>query len=701
MSQRREATDLGRLVGLGNLFSYMYCLMASMALVRSPLFGGALYMCAEISLVFFSTFQEETRGYFSRSMRRWNMALLAVLLLSTLALVLVYPRQLSNEQAWLVFALIAAMLLRDIVCRRTGRGRLNGRLGSTGYWALMAAGHVIPAVTLVIIYLANLPFHESWPLLAGYALCDLISLWLEIQYQEDQEHLRDSGSADTAIHLRNALKDTSAFRMYEFMVFLIVIGLELTTVLLFSVVARQAENLLLSLVLCVVTAFLAYALSETILGYRQRRRQQGSEPINVLLVGLVLWLIGLASFRRLKNEDMLHLSMYLSLGLTSAGCSLCMSAVGWLEKSMRAVARLAAGREPEGYDRMRTAAMDMAALMGQVLALGMMTLLIFSDRRRESESLVQVQPLLLFPALVLVFIALVCLLRFPISSRALGKLNRMEQLKDGSAHDAIQSELEETLLGRYRPFFSRIIGWIVRRTYPHKLIGVENIHQDEDNPIVFLSNHSEFYGALVSVAYLPVPSRLWIISQMSVDRDEVADYVYRNTFSHQRWLPKRLQMPFSRLVARFSVWASYQLGGIPVWRDKPVLLKRTFRASVDAMLAGDSILIFPENPNASEEGYAVNGISELFSGFAMLGQVYWMRAHKRCRFVPMLAHRETRTITFGPEIVYNPEAPIEQEIQRISDTCYNWMTAIWDQNEALARAQAEKKNRRTGGSDKS
>ena len=326
-----------------------------------------------------------------------------------------------------------------------------------------------------------------------------------------------------------------------------------------------------------------------------------------------------------------------------------------------------------------------------------MTVMIFADAGRHGTLKTGVQPLLMMPALVLVVIALICLLRFPIYARTLGKLSRLEKLKDSSQQSAIRTELKQTVaLSKDRPFFGRIARWLIRRLYPHRLVGTENIRPDEDNPIVFLCNHGELYGPLVAEGNLPVPARLWVISNMAVNPEEVTEYLYHNTFSRQRWIPRRLRMPVSRFMARFSVWGMDQLGGIPVWRDKPVLLKRTFRATVEAMLAGDNILIFPENPHPeTEEGYSREGVGDLFSGFAMLGQLYWMRTGKRCRFLPMLCHKGTRTVTFGEEILWDPEAPAEAEIQRVSDACGEWMKETWKRCEADAASEKKKGARTT------
>ena len=696
MSSRTEAVGVGRMIGLGSLLSYLYCMAASTALVDTPLFGGALYLSGQTAMLFFTTFGQEARGLFSGRMKRWRIALLAVLLISVLALVLIYPQRLSDERVWLLFAVIAAMLLRALVCRAAVRLSARGALGETGFAAMMACGHAFPAAALLWVLLSRLASSAAWPLMGGYALCDVAALWFEFRARQDERGMRSRGeSLDVAAQLRDALKGAKALRAYEALVSLIVMALEITTVMCFATVSRFAEHLLAALMICAGVGFAAYALSEGLLQRRQRRRRQLSDPTNVLLLGLVLWFYGLNNLRGLQAADIRRVTTYLNLGFITAGCCLCLSAVGWLEKSMRTVARFAAGREPEGFDRMRASLLDVSALAGQVLSLGLMTLLIFTEAAQSGSLRARIQPLLILPALILVVMSLASLLRFPLYGRTMGKLSRLERVRAGGGQNAaLQQELQHIVTdSRDRPFFGRIARWLIRRLYPHRLIGVEHIRQDDEDPIVFLCNHSELYGALVGVANMPVPCRLWVISHMVSDLDEVSAYLYKYTFSRQRWIPRRLRMPVSRLLGRLSIWGMSQLGGIPVWRDKPILLKRTFRATVEAMLAGDNVLIFPENPDATPEGYRREGIGELFTGFAMIGQLYHQRTGKRCRFLPMLAHRERRTITFGEEIVFDPEAPAQEEILRVAEACHRWMEDTWDREE---QALHEPRPRRTG-----
>lgn len=172
---------------------------------------------------------------------------------------------------------------------------------------------------------------------------------------------------------------------------------------------------------------------------------------------------------------------------------------------------------------------------------------------------------------------------------------------------------------------------------------------------------------------------------MVVDKDEVAAYVHKYTISRQRWLPVKLQWPVARLIGRLSVKVMDQLESIPVYRNKLRELMKTFSMSVEAMEAGDNLLIFPENPDGVEQGkgYERSGVGEMFRGFAMLAPVYYNKTGKKCRFLPMFAHKGARTLSFGTPVVYDPDAMGNEERDRIVDAVIAQMQAMADREEQL------------------
>ena len=128
-----------------------------------------------------------------------------------------------------------------------------------------------------------------------------------------------------------------------------------------------------------------------------------------------------------------------------------------------------------------------------------------------------------------------------------------------------------------------------------------------------------------------------------------------------------------------------QLESIPVYRNKLRELMKTFNQSVEAMQAGDNLLIFPENPDGVEQGkgYERAGIGEMFRGFAMLAPIYYNKTGKCCRFLPMFAHKGLRTLSFGTPVAYNPDTPPNEERDRIVDALLAQMQSLADREEAL------------------
>ena len=118
-------------------------------------------------------------------------------------------------------------------------------------------------------------------------------------------------------------------------------------------------------------------------------------------------------------------------------------------------------------------------------------------------------------------------------------------------------------------------------------------------------------------------------------------------------------------------------------------LRKTCTLSVEAMEAGDNLLIFPENPDGVEQGkgYERAGIGEMFRGFAMLAPIYYNKTGKRCRFLPMFAHKSTRTLSFGTPIIYDPDTPPNEERDRIVDAMIQQMQEMAQREEELYQSK--------------
>ena len=207
----------------------------------------------------------------------------------------------------------------------------------------------------------------------------------------------------------------------------------------------------------------------------------------------------------------------------------------------------------------------------------------------------------------------------------------------------------------------------------HKMVDLDHVKQDKNNPIVFIGNHAEIYGPIASALCFPVPVRFWVISKMMFKKQDVRAYMYENTFSKKTYLPVFVRKLLAWYLGWLSVNVMNALRAIPVYRDSPMKLRQTLRQSVEALENGENLMIFPEHPDGK---YVKGGIGELSPGFVMLAEAWWKKSGKKLRIMPVFANREKRTFTFGEEINYEPENGYAAEQDRIMSEAYGQLTAL-------------------------
>ena len=207
----------------------------------------------------------------------------------------------------------------------------------------------------------------------------------------------------------------------------------------------------------------------------------------------------------------------------------------------------------------------------------------------------------------------------------------------------------------------------------HRMVHLDHVRTDPDNPLVFLGNHAEIYGPIASALCFPVPVRFWVISKMMFNKKDVRAYMYENTFSKKTFLPVFVRKLLAWYLGWLSVNIMNSLRAIAVYRDSPMKLRQTIRESVEALAAGENLMIFPEHP---EGKYVKNGISELSPGFLMLAEAWWKKCGKKLRLMPVYANREQRTFTFGEEIDYEPENGFAAEQDRILKEAYEQLVKL-------------------------
>ena len=143
-------------------------------------------------------------------------------------------------------------------------------------------------------------------------------------------------------------------------------------------------------------------------------------------------------------------------------------------------------------------------------------------------------------------------------------------------------------------------------------------------PAVYVCSHSNLLGPLATLCWLPVPARPWTF-HMFLDRENCRTQYRDYTFSKRFGMPRTLAAAAAWGASGYVSALMRSMGAIPVHRGT-ARIGTTFKESVAALQAGDSILIFPDvdYTDGSE------GIGEIYDGFLLLER-FWRKASARDR----------------------------------------------------------------------
>ncbi|MBN1777123.1 MAG: hypothetical protein JW811_03290 [Clostridiales bacterium] len=659
------------MMSLPALYNYLYSMTVSDAYTLSPVFGGALFMSGAAATAYAQTYLGERRKSLTKRIRVLGTLLLAVMFLLTLMLWVIYPFFSRVSHFWELSAVTLVLTVRGVIARGLVGSVMRGRMGKKAFTASFSLLQAGLTGMIALLYFLTLSASSAWYMLGGYALSVLLeshTLWRD-RKSVAMENRPEPLEKETAEHMAKELRQMNAFGAYQRMHTLILIALQATLVMVYTFIGITTQEIISCLAISVGCTIIMREATDFVLSRFKRRRPAA---LNLLLVGLFGWVYALTLFYRMLSDSSSLLMTYLTLGLCSAGLSVSVTSLAQIEREMTAVAQYRLRDHMQGYGSMRAVNTELSILAGQLFALLLLAALSLPAGVNLTElEFAQVirdfRPLMILPPLLMTVVAFLLVLRFPMNNRHFQKLKRFLTLKDED-NPALKKQLDTVVVHKYiNRFGLKIIIFFLRLLMPHKVVGKEHLQGLEDGTMIFICNHGEVYGPVAATLHMPVSFRSWSISEM-MDKDIIVDYLYRNTAVRQDWCPNFMKMPLTKMFARFFLWAFKSMEAIPVYRSSPHELIKTFRMTVDAMQAGDNLLIFPERGDRyepGERGYAEEGIGDLYTGFAMLAPAVYRRTGKAAVFIPVYASKKLKTLTFGEGIRYDPSAPASEEKLRI------------------------------------
>lgn len=180
-------------------------------------------------------------------------------------------------------------------------------------------------------------------------------------------------------------------------------------------------------------------------------------------------------------------------------------------------------------------------------------------------------------------------------------------------------------------------------------------------PTVYVCSHNNLRGPLAVQAWLPFAARTWAL-HVFFDREGCRKQYREYTFSKRFGLPGPVAAFFAWIAAGFVSCLMASIRAIPVYRGS-VKIGTTFKETVSALQAGDSVVIFPDVDYTD----SANGIGEVYDGFLLLERFWRKASDKPLRFVPLRLDASAHRISEGRAVRFDRGAGWKPEIARVRE----------------------------------
>lgn len=589
-----------------------------------------------------------------------------LLLLATVAcnvmIFIVYPGSALRSECAVLFMLAMLTLLKRVLALWAASRELS-RMRRT---VTLAAIHLVFCAAFCTACCFFMPTYALLFPVIGYISSDTVMLLGEITHPSPRR-LEP-----------NVLAQTGSYRLFSMMSLFCGISFYLAAFAFIGLTVAGVSAKDSAQPYSMLLLWLWLTGGATLIFYRLLRVLPRNAGIGLFIFGAVCWIF--ACFRlytALGNTvRILLMSLLFALGLAAMYSALYRINENFKQVSCVIDEDISLDRLMQSTDLVQSAAFNIAALL-------LLLWLMVSPRLFSQPEQMRISGLgAMLAPLIFIILSIIQALRQPLDGAGLDKLHRLEK---GNGGTEMKKYLSDILVKKYRRRYGvRIIAFFLKPLLYHKVYGRENVDND-DLPAVFVCNHGEIYGPVTAVTQLPYYFRPWVQAKM-LDYRQAKEHILKGTFEKMH-LPGFIAKFLSCICARCAVWALNSFDPVPVYLGNLKEVLKTMQDSVKVLSQGDSLLLFPENPNAEENGrYALSGAPAAFyTGFAQIGIEAYKRCGKCVTFYPVFVSKHERTLHIGKGVRYDEKANRHEEKQRIA-------SALQDAMEQLSQRGSENPN---------
>lgn len=637
----------------------------SEALLGNAVLGAAIYLAGQVLVVFLRMFQKANLARLPAGIHARGAALFVLSALLSAALLILYPVVARHTQFVTLLLCIALLLFRQGATAVISRAE---RIWPLLRIALLLGAHTGFSVAVGLLCAPGVA-EDAYVQVMTMVAATGVALFAFQLMETPQKMARFTKDADR-------LFGVSSYRIYNRMTASAVVSLNLALLTYLCSIRIDPGSTMLSLFWeLVVWLVLVAGLTAVMVRLLKKEVLPNGNKPSVFALGALLLLAAIFGGYFNWFSGVMGIVSYLLWG---AGLACMLSIILAMGNDMRAVLELNMKQEElSGYHENTQAVVEWNLTLSTLLLVLLLTVMTFVSEGRSGpwHELPFIQFLMrnlrVLPP-VGIAAALLYALMQPLDRDYAQKLAHYRaQQRAGQVNAALKTRLQMKLIQQSRRIAPDILRAVIRPLMPCRVIGKEQV-DTEHGPVVFVANHLEIYGPLITNLYLPFYFRSWIISSM-LDREIVAEQLKNGVNNVFHFLPRRMRERLPQWIAPIVLFILQSLDPIPVYRGNAREVVSTMRLTVDAMEYEDNILLFPENPG--EENYKQQGVSGFYSGFAAIGAEYYKRTGNSTTFYPVYANKAKRTLTIGTGIRYDADNGKREERDRIVAELNAWMNA--------------------------
>lgn len=193
-------------------------------------------------------------------------------------------------------------------------------------------------------------------------------------------------------------------------------------------------------------------------------------------------------------------------------------------------------------------------------------------------------------------------------------------------------------------------------------------------PAVFICRHRNMRGPIFTMLHLDRQVHPWVFS-VFCDRQSCYEHFRDYTFGVRlkKW-PNFVRRALPHVLSVLEPALTKSMGAIPVYRQS-LKVRVTFRQSMDALSKGESVILYPDINYVDTS----DAPGEMYSGYLLMGQMYYKATGKKLSFVPLDIRMNKRAILLGDPVEFDGSLPFQQERERCADAIKSELTKLGQQ----------------------